>query len=148
MSKDSTLPWPRHCRASRSSQGDWSDQIQRTHPGRYAPAFFPPSPRINHGMQIRLTNSGIPVTVIDSDADEIFPTDLTVAPTHRYTEPLNAMGLITTEGESSEPLFRLKITRFTKLNSTTIGASNSHALCASSLDLPSSPNCVDGNEFS
>jgi len=70
------------------------------------------------------------VSVVDSDADEIFPTDLTVQQTSRYTDPVNAVGIVNTEGESSEPLFRLTITRFTKLNSTSIGASNSHVLCA------------------
>ena len=89
-------------------------------------------------VQIRLTNSGVPVSVVDNDADEIFPTDLTVQPTFRYTDPLNVAGIVNAEGESDEPLFRLTITRFTKLNSTSIGASRSHVLCASPLDLDSS----------
>ena len=114
------------------------------------PPLSPPhsSPRINYGMQIRLTNSGVPVRVVDSDADEIFPTDLTTQATFGYTDPLNALGIIYTEGESTEPLFRFTITRFTKLNSTAIGASSSYVLGASSLDLPSSSSCVDENYFS
>jgi len=149
MSKSSTTHCPGHCRAFRSLRGDWSDLIRQAHPGRYAPLSSPPpSPRINHGMQIRLTNSGVPVRVVDSDADEIFPTDLTNQDTFRYTDPLNALGIINTEGESSEPLFRLTITRFTKLNSTAIGATSSHVLCASSLEPPSSSSCVDENDFS
>ena len=113
-------------------------------PWMVCPCFLFPLPRTNHGIQIRLTNSGVPVSVVDSDADEIFPTDLTIQPNPRHTDPVNAMAVISTEGESSEPLFRLKITRFTKLNSTSIGASNSHVLRASSLDLPTS-RCVDKN---
>ena len=97
-------------------------------------------------MQIRLTNSGVPVTVVDSDADEIFPTDLTIQSISRYTEPLNTAAIMNTEGESSEPLFRLTITRFTKLNSTSIAAANSHVLCPSSLDFPSSSCYVDQND--
>ena len=89
-------------------------------------------------MQIRLTNSGVPVSVVDNDTDEIFPTDFTIQPTFRYTDPLNITGIINTEGESDEPLFRLTITRFTKLKSTSIGTSRSHVLCAFSLDLPGS----------
>jgi len=77
---------------------------------------------------IRLTNSGVPVSVVDSDADEIFQTDFAIQPTIPHIEPLNFLGIINTEGESDEPLFRLTITRFTKLNSTSIGASRSHVL--------------------
>ena len=88
-----------------------------------------------------MTNLGVPVSVIDSDADEIFPSDLTVQQASRYTDPLNIMGIIQTEGESSEPMFRLKITRFTKLNSTSIGASNSHVLCASLPTFSALPLC-------
>ena len=99
-------------------------------------------------MQIRLTNSGVTVSVIDNDTDEIFPTDFTVQSTFRYVDPLNVAGIISTEGESDEPLFRLKITRFTKLNSTSIGTSRSHVLCAFSLDLPCSSRCVNGGSLS
>jgi len=49
-----------------------------------------------------------------------------------------------TEGESDEPLFRVTITRFTKLNCTSIGTSVSHVLCTLSLDLPNSSRCADG----
>ena len=87
------------------------------------------------------------MTVIDSDADEIFPTDLTVQPTSRYVNPLNTVGIINTEGESNEPLLRLTITRFTKLNTTSIGACNSHVLCPSSLDLLGPSCCVDQNDI-
>ena len=107
-----------------------------------------PLPRINHGMQIRLTNSSIPVSVINNDTDEILPTDFAYQSTVPYVDPLNVGGIINTEGESDEPLFRLTITRFTKLNSTSIAASWSHILCTSSLDLPSSSCCVDENELS
>ena len=81
-------------------------------------------------MKIRLTNSGVPVTLIDSEADEIVPTDLSAQTSFRLVEPLNVVGIITTEGESDEPLFRLTITRFIKLNSTSVGACLSHGLCA------------------
>jgi len=104
---------------------------------------FPPLPRTNHGMQIRLTNSGVPVSVIDNDTDEIFPTDFTIQPAFRYTDPLNVIEIVNTEGQSDEPLFRLTITRFARLNSTSIGTSHSHVLCAFSLDLPCSSRCVD-----
>ena len=87
------------------------------------------------------------MTVIDSDADEIFPTDLATQPIFHYVDPLNAAGIINTEGESSEQLFRLTITRFTKLNCTSIGAANSHVLCLSSLDLPGSSCCFDQNDI-
>ena len=49
---------------------------------------------------------------------------------------MNLAGLLTTEGESDEPLFRLTITRFTKLNSTFIGICHSHVLCTFSPDPP------------
>ena len=87
------------------------------------------------------------MTVIDSDADEIFPTDVTMRPTLSYVNLINTAGIVDTEGESSEPLFRLTITRFTKLNSTSIGTSNSHVLRSSSLDLPSPSCCVDENDI-
>lgn len=75
------------------------------------------------------------MSLIDSDAEEIVSTDLTAqAPLH-LVEPLNVAGIINTEGESDEPLFRLTLTRFTKLDSTAIGACLSHALCTFSLDL-------------
>jgi len=117
-------------------------------PWRVHLCFLPPLPRTNHGMQIRLTNSGVPVSVIDNDTDEIFPTDFTIQPTFRYTDPLNVAGIVNTEGESDEPLFRLTIARFTKLNSTSIGASRSHILCEFFLDLPSSSRYVDVNGLS
>lgn len=104
-------------------------------PGWYAFVYLPPSTQTDHGVQIRLTNSGVPVSLIDSDAEEIAPIDLTVQIPLRFVEPLNTVGIIKTEGESDEPLFRLTITRFTKLNSTSIGTRGSHALCASPLDL-------------
>jgi len=77
-----------------------------------------------------LTNSAIPVSLVDSDAHEIFPTDLTIQPPHLYAESLNATGIVNTEGESDEPLFRMTITRFARLNSTSIGTCHSHILCA------------------
>ena len=73
------------------------------------------------------------MSLIDSDADEITPTDLTVQTPLRLVEPLNAAEIVNTEGESDQPLFRLKITRFTRLNSTSIGTCNSHVLCTSPL---------------
>ena len=95
-----------------------------------------------------MTNSGVPVSLIDSDANNIFPTDLTVQPPHFYVESLNATGIANTEGESAEPLFRITIVRFTKLNSTLIGVRHSHVLCTLPLNLPGSYRCVDGNDFS
>ena len=88
------------------------------------------------------------MSLTDSDADEIFPTDLTAQPGDLYAEPLNVRGIANTEGESDEPLFRMTITRFTKLNSTSIGACYSHILCAFPLDLSGSCRCVDKNGFS
>ena len=85
------------------------------------------------------------MSLTDSDADEIFPTDLTAQPGDLYAEPLNVRGIVNTEGQSDEPLFRVTITRFTKLNSTSIGACYSHMLCAFSLDLPNFPRCVYEN---
>ena len=78
----------------------------------------------------------MPVSLIDSDADDIFPTNLTVQTPLSFAELLNVAEIISTEGESDEPLFRLTITRFTELNSTSIGACNSHILCAFPYDLP------------
>ena len=69
------------------------------------------------------------MSLIDSDADEVVQTDLTNQPSLHLVEPLNLAGIINTEGESDEPLFRLTITRFTKLNSTSIGICASHILC-------------------
>ena len=105
----------------------------------------PPLPRANREVQIRLTNSGVPVSVIDNDADEIFPTDFTYQTAFPYVDPLNLPGIVNTEGESDEPLFRMTITRFTKLNSTSIGTFFSHALCTLSLDLPLSFHHGDEN---
>lgn len=76
-----------------------------------------------------MTNSGVPVSVVDSDADKTAPTDLSIQAPFRLAEPLNVAGIVNTEGESDEPLLRLTITRFTKLNSTSIGAFFSHVLC-------------------
>jgi len=78
---------------------------------------------------IRLTNSGVPVSVIDSDADEILPTDSTAQTSLPFVELLNTAGIVKTEGESDEPLFRLTITRFTRLNATSIGVCFSHVVC-------------------
>ena len=97
---------------------------------------------------MRLTNSGVPVSLTDSDADEIFPTDVTAQPLERYVEPLNVAGIVNTEGESDEPLLRISIIRFIKLNATLIGVRNAHVLCAYLLDLHNSWRCVDGNNFS
>ena len=108
--------------------------------------FFPPLIRANHGIQVRLTNSGVPVSLIDSDVDEITPTDLAAQATLPPLEPLNTPEIINTEGESDEPLLRITITRFTKLNSTSIGICNSHVLRAFSLEFPRP--CVDGSDFS
>ena len=80
-------------------------------------------------MKIRLTNSGVPVTLIDSEADEIVPKGSFTQTPFRLVERLNVAGIITTEGESDEPLFRLTITRFVKLNSTLLGACFWHGLC-------------------
>jgi len=41
---------------------------------------------------------------------------------------VNIAKIVKTEGESGEPLFRMTVTRFTKLNSTSIGLCISHAL--------------------
>ena len=93
------------------------------------------------------------MSVIDNDADEILPTDFTIQPTFRYTDPLNTAAIVNTERESDEPLFRLTITRFTKLNTTSIGASYTHVLCASSLGIPvtlvvlTKMTSVDGTGF-
>ena len=76
-----------------------------------------------------MTNSGVPVSLVDNDADEIASTDLTVQTPLRLVEPLDVVRIVNTDGESDTPLFRLTITRFTKLNSTAIGACNSHVLC-------------------
>ena len=48
---------------------------------------------------------------------------------------LDFTGIASTEGDPEKPLSRLKITRFTKLNSTSIGMCFLHVLCALSLDL-------------
>ena len=117
-------------------------------PWTVRPCFFPPLPRTNHGIQIRLTNSGVPVSIVDNDTDEIFPTDLINQPNFCYADPVNVAGIVNTEGESDEPLFRLTITRFTKLNSTSIGTSRSHVLCASCLYLPGSSRCVHEGDHS
>lgn len=74
------------------------------------------------------------MSLIDSDAEDIFPTDSTAQDLRRIADPLNVTGIINTEGESDEPLLRVTLTRFTKLDSTAIGMSLSHALCASLLD--------------
>ena len=114
--------------------------------------YFLPLSRTNHEVQIRLTSSGVPVSVADYDTDEIFPTDFTIQPTIPYVDPLNVVGIVNTEGESDEPLFRLTITRFTKLNSSSIGTSRSHVLCEFS-DFPISltvltrTTSVDGSGF-
>ena len=85
----------------------------------------------------------MPVSYIDSDADEIFPTDLTAQNPLRYLNYLNVPNIINTEGESDEPLLRLTITRFTKLNFTSIGMCFSHVLCGFPLDLLRPSRCVD-----
>jgi len=88
-----------------------------------------------------LTNSGIPVSVINSDADEIFPTDLVIQSPKLFAKPLNVPAIVNTEGESDEPLLRFTIIRFTKLNSTSIGACYAHTLCAFLLDPKFLPVC-------
>ena len=75
------------------------------------------------------------MSLIDSDANEIFPTDVSAQPLERYVEPLNVAGIVNTEGESDEPLLRISIVRFTKLNATLIGIRNSHILCTFSIFL-------------
>ena len=88
------------------------------------------------------------MSLVDSDADEIFPTDLTVQTPLRHVEPLNLAGIINTEGESKEPLFQMMVTRFPKLNSTSIGTCMSHVLCAFSLDHSSPSRFVDESDLS
>ena len=76
----------------------------------------------------------MPVSFIDSGADEIFPTDLTVQSPAYFMGLLNVAGVASAEGEPGQPLCWLEITRFTKLNSTSIGMCSSHMLCAFCLD--------------
>ena len=83
------------------------------------------------------------MSLTDSDADEIFPTDLTAQLPHLYAESLNVTGIVNTRGQSDEPLFRVTINRFTKLNSTSIGVCYSHMLCGFYLELPTSHPHVD-----
>jgi len=78
--------------------------------------------------RIRLTNSGVPVSLVDSDADEIAPTDSVALTTLHLLESPDVSRIVNAKGESDEPLFRLTITRFTKLNTTSIGACSSHVL--------------------
>ena len=106
---------------------------------------LPLTRRVNHGLQVRLTNSGVPVSFVDSDADEIFPTDFVIQPMDRFAKLLDGARIASTEGDPTRPLARVRITRFTKLNSTSIGIRFSHVLRAFSLDLPNLSCGVDGN---
>ena len=110
--------------------------------------FASPLTRADHGMQVRLTNSGVPVSFIDSDADGIFPTDLTAQSFDHLVGPQNAERVTSREGDQDKPLFRLMFTRFTKLNSTSIQVLASHVLCTFSPDLPSPSCCADGYDSS
>jgi len=79
--------------------------------------------------QIRLTNSGIPVEVVDSDADKV-----TTAPDRLVQTPLSLapsvdlFALVDTDGTSDVDLMRITITRFTKLSCTSIGVNASHCI--------------------
>ena len=99
----------------------WKVSIDTDHLCKF---FYPPSYK-----QIRLTNSGIPVQVIDSDSDQItdapdrlVQTPLTLSPS------INLPALVDTVGTSDIDLMKVTIIRFTKLGRTSIGVSASHCI--------------------
>ena len=77
----------------------------------------------------------MPVSLTNSDADEVIPVDLSAQSSLPLAQPPNVAGIINTEGESNEPLFRVTVTQFPKLNSTSIGVCISHVVCAFSLSI-------------
>ncbi|GJE86552.1 hypothetical protein PsYK624_026320 [Phanerochaete sordida] len=73
---------------------------------------------------ISLGNQGVPVTVIDSDAETEVPANTVVQNPFPFTQPVNCVKYL--DFDSDEPLLKVTITRFTKTGSTSIGLCSSH----------------------
>ena len=79
--------------------------------------------------QIRLTNDGVPFTVIDSDAPREVPHNCVIQ--HPWTLSQAVRLPRVWDYDSDEPLLRVTLVRFTKLGSTSIGLSATH-VCGTS----------------
>ncbi|GJE85414.1 hypothetical protein PsYK624_014930 [Phanerochaete sordida] len=80
----------------------------------------------NDPWTISLGNQGVPVTVIESDADTEVPTNTVIQRPFTLAKPVNVMKYL--EHGNDEPLLRMTITRFTKTGSTCVGLCASHLI--------------------
>lgn len=92
--------------------------------------------------QVELTNDGVPVAIVDSDAEQEVPHNCVIQNPWTLTQGVKTVNLW--DYNSDEPLLRVTIIRFTRLGSTSIGLSGSHAVGTSRLpplllSLPQSP---------
>ncbi|KAK7682152.1 hypothetical protein QCA50_014739 [Cerrena zonata] len=78
--------------------------------------------------KIRLTNSGVPVTFLESDAEEVMPNARVVQNkgVASFVKALDMKKVLATQ--SDEPLARFTITRFPRASSTIIGFSQYHPI--------------------
>lgn len=74
--------------------------------------------------QIRLSNDGVVVTVLDSDAEAEVPADTVIQSPWTLTRGVDIVKFI--DYDSDEPIMRVTIIRFTKTGSTSVGLSWSH----------------------
>ncbi|KAJ3551692.1 hypothetical protein NM688_g4560 [Phlebia brevispora] len=76
--------------------------------------------------QIHLTNDGVPITILYSDAGKEVPHNCIIQSPWTLSQPINVRKQW--DHGSDDPLLRVTITQFTKLESTAIGLSASHVV--------------------
>lgn len=79
-------------------------------------------------IQIRLTNSAIPVKFLESEAEAVMPTDHVIQNKGVFAlvDRVDIAKIL--ERDSDEPLARIRLTKFVKLGATAIGFSQHHSI--------------------
>ncbi|GJE85405.1 transferase family-like protein [Phanerochaete sordida] len=106
----------------------FNDALARTlqaypvHAGRIVRPRDPKDP-----WTVSLINQGVPVTVMESDADTEVPANAVIqSPKFPYTKPISVVKYL--DFDNDEPLLRATIVRFTKTGSTSIGLCSAHII--------------------
>ena len=71
-------------------------------------------------------NCGVPVTILQSDAEQEVPSNAVIQSPWTLSRGVNILKYI--DCDSDEPLMRVTIIQFTKTDSTSIGLSASHVI--------------------
>lgn len=96
-------------------------QVYPVHAGRIIRPRDPKEP-----WRVSLANHGVPVAVIDSDAETEVPTNTIVQNPWTLTQGVNIVKYL--DYDSDEPLLKATVIRFTKTGSTSVGLSSSHLI--------------------